>query len=256
MSKARMAAEALVSDYFAGRGESCPESDAKEIIAKVRIVDQVRWFPRKYVDDAIAIIRKAAFDIDDLAKNFLGIDVKVAELTKYDSLTGAPVYGLAHPTDWAIHVCRRATDYKPLYRATVAHEIGHLQLHSAVAAFSPESRKRPPVESEADDFMHNLLAQPNVLQMSVALVSHLYGIRFDQVMGGANLVHGRYLWKTRVLPVLVNNLCVSRQMLCLKFVRMGILNQESYEWHLSYAMPNVWLAASRSKPLGYSLRTR
>jgi hypothetical protein len=239
VSKPRTAAAELIADYFAWRGESTPESDAEELLNRVQIIDRSRWFPRKHADDAIAIMQKSAFDIEHLAADFLGVDLKTEDLSRFDPLTGAPVFGLANPDEWSIRVCHRAHSYMPLLRATVAHEIGHLQLHSCVAAFSPSSSRRPRVELEADAFMHDTLAPPVVLHMSVALVAHFYGLRIDQILGGANLAVGRYLWKQFVLPLLVNNLCVSRQMLCLKFLRMGVMSQETYEWHLRYAMPNV-----------------
>jgi hypothetical protein len=249
-----MAAAELVADYFGSFGESTPEVDAEALLSRVKLIQRSRWFPRKYAEDAIEIMHRAAFDIEHLAIDFLGVDLKTEDLSRFDPLTGAPVFGLANPDEWSIRVCHRARSYRPLFRATIAHEIAHLQLHSCVATFSPSSLRRPAIEVEADEFMHNLLLQPALLQLSLGLICHLNGLRIDQVLGGADLAQGRYLWKTHVLPFLVNHLCVSRQMLCIKCMNIGIMNRATYEYHLRYAMPNKWLNdESRQMPLRRSV---
>lgn len=255
MQTPRMAAEALLTDYFAWRGQATPDADARNLLRQVRVIDGTRWFPRKYVEDAIALLRRGAFNVEEVATDFLGVDLRIDDLSRFDALTGAPVYGLAHPDEWSICICHRARAYKPLFRATIAHEIGHLQLHAKSAAFSPASSRRPRTEFEADTFMHTLLAPPSLLHMALSLVCHLYSRHYENVVLGANSAPGRHLWRHFVLPILVNNLCVSRQLLCLKFLELGVINQESLQFHMSYVMPNIWLqqehrdAETRVSPL-------
>lgn len=253
MPNPRTVAIELIGDFFGWQNESTPDQRARDLINRIKIKRGSRWFPEAAVRDGCEILQRAAFDIEVLARDFLGIELKSEDLGRYDSLTGAPVFGLAEPDEWLIQICPRARQYMPLFRATVAHEIGHLQLHSQAAAFSPQSHRRPAVEYEADAFMNALLAPQAVLVLGVALASHFYSLPFKRVLFNANSESARCAWKRAILPVLVNHLCVSRHLLCVTFVEMGILSRETCQFHLDYAMPNRWLAPGGQRSKRFSI---
>lgn len=95
--------------------------------------------------------------MEDLAQNFLGLDLFLDDLSDFDRTAGAQVFGAAEPTSGVIKVDLRAVDYQPLYRSTVMHEVAHVVLHQGHAArvmnYSPRSPRRPGEEREADRFM-------------------------------------------------------------------------------------------------------
>jgi hypothetical protein len=175
------AAEVTLKDYFAHRGESAPDAQARELVRRIRLFSSGGWRSDTLVDTACQLLAAATFDVDDLVENYLGVGLSIEPLYEYDARTGSPVFGLADPPQWEMVICERALRYLPLYRTCVAHELGHLLLHTSSGrrqrqlAFSPAARNRPPEEREADEFMAALLAPRHVLSLSVALAAGAIG---------------------------------------------------------------------------------
>lgn len=133
------------------------------------------------------------------------------------------------------------------------HEIAHILLHAGarkrVVAYSPQSKTRPPEEREADQFMQEALLPQAVLLVSIARLADIWGIDIKEALAGANSERGRWQWKNRFFLPLVNNLVVSRHMLCLKLKSMGYFSETTVRYHLSYPLPNRWLRHSGQFPM-------
>jgi Zn-dependent peptidase ImmA (M78 family) len=256
MAEPWKAAAALMREYYDSKGQEWVAFSASRLIERVKLARN-RWADRTLRAEAAEIIRRAAFDVDDLVERHLGVDLEIESLRELDRVAGAQVFGLADTQRWTIAVCERAEAYEPLYRATVMHEIGHLLLHrfpsGRSVAYAPESRQRPPHEREADQFMHVALLPKSLLLLAIAHIADLWDIHPREAFSGANTDRGRWQWRERFLTPLVNNLVVSRQMICIKLLRVGIFSQETLEFHTSYTLRNRWLKHQRCGPLRRSI---
>jgi Zn-dependent peptidase ImmA (M78 family) len=248
MSKATATAAKVISKYFALRGCLSPEEQAASFLKRVTLTPSGRWRSDDLADTAAAILEASAFDVDDLAENFLHLDLSIEPLNDYDSKAGAQVFGLANPREREIVICERAERYLPLYRTSVAHETGHILLHGGLAqagsfAYSPDSKRRPSEESEADEFMVALLAPRSVVLLGVSLATHQAGLHIGDVLRRAISTWGLYQWRHWIFPCLVDRLCLSRELLSIQMRRYGIFDDATVSFHRTYAMPNRWRTA-------------
>ncbi len=248
MSVAQDAAGRLLTEYCRSQGRETPAVEAARLLSRIRVC-KARWANRDTASSALRLLGNAAIDVDDLAENHLGVTLSVECLERFDRYSGAPVYGVARPNSRHVTVCTRALKYEPLYRATIAHELGHTVLHqrdSGLHAYSPQSPHRPSIESEADEFMTAILLPDPVFHLSLAFVAHFHRIDIREIGSRADSNRGREQWRRYLLPFCVNSLCVSRHLVCVWALKRGFVNRETLAYHLTYAMPNRWLDPSSS----------
>ena len=247
MTRSHRAAASILRSYFSERGEEPPNAQAGEFLRRITMSRYGVWRSIELVDTACRILDAATFDVDDLAENHLGAGLFIEPLHEYDALAGAPVFGLADTDAGEMTICERAERYLPLYRTTVAHELGHLVLHGGglhnrALAYSPRSKIRPPEEHEADEFMVALLAPDNVLTLGVALAAHQRHLHVGDVLGRANTVWGRDRWRHAIFPSLIDRMCLSREFLAVQMRKWGFFSHETVEFHKTYRLPNRWRA--------------
>ncbi len=245
MRNPETAAHRLLDSYSQSAGLVCPVQDARELMDRVT-VDSLsnRWLPSRSCDDAESILERACFDVDDVAENHLGIDLAIQPLRHLDNKAGSPVFGCAILPQRRIIICTRTLEYEPLYRTTVMHEVGHIVVHGSAAPaqlnYSPGSRNRPVREREADLFMCMVLLPDPILDLAIAWASTTWELNYRSVTASANNKWGWDVWRRRMFPSLINKLCVSRQMLAYRMRDWGWFNQETVEYHQTYALPNRW----------------
>lgn len=249
----QVAAEAVIDSYYFGRREESPRLEA------ARLVNRVRFQGKKMtgfddVDLAEDVLIRSSFDVDDLAEFHLGIDLRVEHLDDLDQLAGAKVFGVAEPRRRRICICERATRYKPLYRTTVMHEVGHVELHTRRCArllnYAPFARRRPPEEWEADTFMHSALLPADILLLAIVWIAKRHDLNALEAIQSANSPRGRFQWQKYYFPAIVSRLCVSVHMTSIKLRQMGIFTRDTVEYHLSQrARPNRWMIAEDHRPL-------
>lgn len=247
MTTPHRAAASILRGYFAERGEEPPNIQAGEFLPRITMSRRGIWRSTDLVDTACRILNAATFDVDDLAENHLGVGLFIEPLHEYDALAGAPVFGLADTDAGEMKICERAERYLPLYRTTVAHELGHLVLHgpglqNRTLAYSPRSKIRPPEEHEADEFMVALLAPDNVLTLGVALAAHQCDLHLADVLRRANTVWGCDRWRDAIFPALIDRMCLSREFLSVQMRKWGFFSQETVQYHKTYRLPNRWRA--------------
>lgn len=111
----------LLAAYYRSRGEPDPAQQAyawlQAFVARHFNVDHGS------ISYAESILDRSTFDVEDLAQNFLGLDLFLDDLSDFDDAAGAKVFGSAEPTSGVIKVDLRAVEYQPLYRLTVMHEV-------------------------------------------------------------------------------------------------------------------------------------
>ena len=242
-----IAARQLAHDYFQNRGMESPEAQADEFLPRIHIYRKTgEWRSDTLIETALKIVdAQAEFDVDDLVENYLHAILNIESLRDYDKAAGSPVFGLTYPWSREILICDRAVQNLPLYRTSVAHEVGHLILHGASQEMSPlpyapGAPKRPSEETEADEFMIALLAPPNVIKIAVGLAAIRSGLHLSEVWHSANTLRGRRQWKDYILPRLVDSLCLSRLLLTIQMIKLGVFTEETGEFHKTYALPNRW----------------
>lgn len=241
-----IAAELTLKDYFAHRNEAAPDVQARELIRRIRLFSNGRWGSDTLVDTACRVLETATFDVDDLVENHLGIGLSIEPLEEFDSRTGSAVFGLADPPQWEMVICERALRYLPLYRTCVAHELGHLLLHSSAGrrerqlAFSPGAPNRPPEEREADEFMAALLAPRHVLFLGVALAAEQSDLHVSDVFRRADTTWGLDVWRHSILPCMIDRLCLSREFIAVQMSKWRVFSSETVEYHKTYRLPNRW----------------
>lgn len=254
MTRARIAAERMMRSYFKSRGESWPEDDANEYLARLDITriekSGLNDRQRSVMDD---IIRRSYFDVDDLIENHLEITVWIDDLSEFDTLAGARVYGHARPDMNVIALCERV-DYEPLRRTTLMHETGHMLLHGSKLAralcYSPNAKTRPPEEKDADEFMVSALIPTATLMIAVVRAADHGQMSIVEALTNANTKRGCWQWRRNHFPFLINRLCVSRQMLGLALQRRRIFNRATYDHHLTYCLDTVWSVNHKTRSLG------
>lgn len=249
----QLAAEAVLDSYYSKRGEESPRLEAARLVNRVRFQgNKMTGFDD--VDLAEDILIRSSFDVDDLAEFHLGIDLRVEHLDDLDQLAGAKVFGVAEPRRRRICICERATRYPPLYRTTVMHEVGHVELHTRRCArllnYAPFAQRRPPEEREADTFMHAALLPEDILLLAIPWVAKRHDLDAKEAILWADTPRGRYQWHEYYFPEIISRLCVSRHLICIKLRQMGVFRQRTVQYHLSRpARPNKWMNAEDHRPL-------
>jgi len=233
----------LVREYSQHLGHEWPGFSANDLLHRIQIQDG-QWSDWSLMSDVDRVLDLACFNVDELLQDYLGVKIIVEDLTELDAYAGSPVFGYAQPGMWAISICPRAKRYLPLYRATVMHELGHLLLHSAahprMLAYTPLAPSRPVEEVEADQFMHVALLPRPVLWLASARFAACWRLNLHEVFSNANTLRGRWQWRHRILRQSIDKLAVSRQLICIKLRQMGVFDNETLRYHLSYALPNKW----------------
>ena len=249
----QLAAEALLDSYYSARGEQNPRLEAARLVNRVRFQGN-RMTGFDDVEFAEDVLIRSSFDVDDLAEFHLGIDLRIERLDDLDQMAGAKVFGVAEPQRRRICICERATRYPPLYRTTVMHEVGHVELHTRRCArllnYAPFAQRRPPEEWEADTFMHSALLPVDILFLAIVWVAKRHDLNALEARQSADSPRGRFQWQKYYFPEIISRLCVSVHMTSIKLKQMGIFSQETVEYHLSRpARPNRWMNAEDHRPL-------
>lgn len=236
----------LLAAYYESRDEPIP---AEQAYAWLRAFVMRRFnVDRESFDYTESILDRAVLDVEDVALNFLGLDLFLDDLSDYDRAAGAQVFGAAEPASGVIKVDLRAVEYQPLYRSTVMHEVAHVVLHHGRAArvlnYSPRSPRRPREEGEADRFMAESLLPEPILYLAIVLAERLFGVDASAAFAGANSARGRYQWRHYYFPQFLNRLCLSRELVAVRMVQRGTFSQSTFDYHLTYPIPNRWRQAS------------
>jgi IrrE N-terminal-like domain len=254
MENPQEAAMKLLSSYFEAQGIECPVHGAKRLMARALVDPKTgAWQNWNLIEPAFQIIELMRYDVDDLVENHLDVRPSIESLEKLDRSLGSPVFGMARPNSRKIAVCERTLAYEPLYRATLMHEAGHVVLHGSRKSkdypYTPFSRNRDSREQEANDFMRHILLPEDVLYLGVGLMCSLNGMQIEESIRSANSKRGRWQWRNKHFPFLINHLCVSRELILNVLRRGGVISNETYDFHKSYPLPNRWLNAKTYKPL-------
>lgn len=258
MSRARREAARLLSNYFATKGRLTPEAQASSLIRRVLIGSDNRWQSDTIRETASGVLRSAAFNVDDLAENFLDVDLTISSLRDFDQRAGAKVFGLAYPDEHRIVICDRAEQYPPLYRSTVAHELGHVLLHRSAEpqrqlCYSPLAERRPHEENEVDEFMIALLLPERVLTLAVGVFAEMNGVALQDCLGHAGSARGRWIWRHLLFRRLIEELCLSRQLIAYRMRSVGYFTSETVRYHLSYRLPNRWRQSTPIQPMSRTM---
>lgn len=252
MLEPRQEAIDLLCDYFSHSGLEWPGHTAEKIQHRIA-TQNGRWLTRHHVADVDKILDESNFDVDDLSTNYLGATIRLEDLRYLDGYLESPVFGYAKPAEWSIAICHRALTYKPLYRATVMHELGHLMLHSfepkRAVAFTPFATQFPPEEVQANRFMVESLLPKSVLLLAIARFAETADLDLRFVLEKANLWAGRTLWRDCIFVPTVAALGVSRRMICLRLKQMKVFNDETCAFHKSYSANNEAANPDTSHPL-------
>jgi IrrE N-terminal-like domain len=237
-----LSADDLLSAYYASLGESPPSLAATRWLQTYLLRrGQTSTDSLEY---GFEILNRAIIDVEDVAENFLGLDLYIDDLQRFDEKAGAPVFGFASPETGRITICRRAEAYAPLYRSTVMHEVAHMILHGGpkmrTLCYSPSSRNRPPEEREADWFMAQALLPKSILYLAVVLAGRARGLFEGEAFRAANTRRGQFQWRNVYFPFFVNRLCLSRQLVAVRMSQERKFNDATYKYHLRYTMPNRW----------------
>lgn len=193
--------------YFKQNHQDVPEDVAVQILTKALVDRRThKWTSDNLANRAYQVIKEAAFDIDDLAENHLGLTMSVQTLDYMDCINNTSVYGVAYPDSDEFIVCERALEFKPLFRSTVAHEVAHCCLHKSHAyrslMFTPNIKNPGVEEIEANEFMTSLLLPSSLLKLAITYCCHFWRQDIKLVVGCANLECGRWVWKKKIFPFL------------------------------------------------------
>jgi hypothetical protein len=239
--KYRTAAD-LRSAYYASRHEDLPEESAYAWLRAYGLRNgRVDSDSLHY---AHTILNSSVIDVEDVAQNFLGLDLFIDDLTQFDHDAGAPVFGIASPETGSIKICLRAADYLPLYRSTVMHEVAHMVLHQGrrtrALHYSPSAFRRPPEEREADRFMADALLPKSLLYLAIVLAGRPFGLQEGEAFCAANTKRGRYQWREFYFPFVVDRLCLSRELVAVRMMQEQKFDESTFNYHRTYPMPNRW----------------
>lgn len=247
------AASELMAGYYEARGKGWPAIRADKALRRIPFAEDLPS-GQELETEARAVLDDAVFDVDDLAKNHLGIRLDVECLRRLDVIVGGPVYGHAVPEENRICACERTLQYMPLYRTTVMHEVGHVLLHKGAAnrtmLYVPSNPDRNRYEREANQFMKVAILPKSIFSLAIAYVCAALSIDREEAVKRANTTKGRYLWQKQLMRPLVNCLCVSREMLGIELLKRKIFSPDTREYHLGYALPTAWHTPIRAHPLG------
>lgn len=241
-ASAFLSADDLLSAYYARLGEAVPSLAATRWLQTYLL--RRGETPADSLKYGFEILDRSILDVEDVAENFLGFDLYIDDLQRFDEKAGAPVFGLASPETGRITICRRAEAYRPLYRSTLMHEVAHMILHGGrktrTLCYSPSSGNRPPEEREADWFMAQALIPKSILYLAVVLAGRARGLIESEAFLAANTRRGQFQWRNTYFPFFVNRLCLSRQLVAVRISQERKFNDATYRYHLTYAMPNQW----------------
>ena len=244
MDRPWKAAERTMVAYYATKGQEWPGHEAQAILDSVKVGVDRRWTDQSRLDWAETVLARSLFDVHDLASNHLGITIGIDSLEYLDEGVGAPVYGCAYPDSAEMVVCERTLSYKPLYRTTVVHEVGHVLLHkdthNRCLLYTPLGAPPGTEEYEANQFMQTAILPKPVLCLGVAYLCHIWRIDLRLAFGAANTERGRWIWRYRLFKPLINLLCVSREMICIKLRRIGCISEDTLRFHKKYALETLW----------------
>jgi len=237
----------LLHDYFKSHHETSPSDDAL-LLLKGFIEGGLRWRDDKVVDFAKSVMTRANFDVCDLAENFLGIDVYITDLSSYDERADAPVFGIARPASQTIEICQRAEKYEPLFRSTVMHEVAHIVKHSrgrkGAMHYAPAAKHRPQEEMEADRFMADALLPLPILFLSVFALAQQMALNPIEAFACADSSRGQFQWKNFYFTPLINQLCVSRELIAISLRHYRFISERTLEYHRSYSLSTKWRKAA------------
>src|SRR5687767_7431099 len=113
-------ADELLREYANHKGHEWSGFSASAIQHQI-VTRNGRWADWSLMPTVDTVLSQAQFDVDDLARNYLGITVISEDLSELDRYAGSPVFGFARPGTWCVSICPRACRYFPLYRATMMH---------------------------------------------------------------------------------------------------------------------------------------
>lgn len=236
-------AEATMTDYFASKGQEWPAIEADQILSRVGINRDHRWTNHQLVDQAQAVLSRATFSMDELVKDHLKISMSYECLDYLDESQGSKVYGCAYPQSREIVICTRTLGYKPLFRTTVAHELGHVLMHTDVqqrCLLYTERSGSSSEEREANAFMKAIILPKPTLDLAITYICDTYGIDVRLAFGSANSIRGRDVWSRCLFVPLINKLCVSRDMVCISMKQRGVFSEETVAYHKTYALKTHW----------------
>jgi hypothetical protein len=206
------------------------------------------------LEHAEQILDAARIDVEDLAQNFLGLDVLIDDLSSFDKQAHAVVFGHIRPTARTITVCTRALDYLPLYRSTVLHEVAHFVLHGGTdkaLRYAPGSPIRPPEERQADWFMSETLLPKPIQYTAVVVAAEISGLAPGDAFAAANTEYGRFQWRRFYFPFFINRMCLSRQLVSVRMSQQRHFDSDTFRYHQKYALPNRWRNSSHRETLDF-----
>lgn len=231
----------VMREYYHARGEQWPADEAKRLLV-LYVQAGFRWRPEA-AEHAYGVLARANFDVVDLAQNFLQFDMVVHDLRSFDTDAGAPVFGAAFTKSHSFAVCDRTTLYQPLFRSTVVHEVAHLVLdsqHAEHSYYAPHSAHRPRTVYAADKFMVGALLPKALLTLGIVVEADRRGIASGEALRGANTSRGLSQWRHIFFPSLIDQLCVSREMIAITMWRFGYFSPGTLDYHKTYALKTRW----------------
>lgn len=244
MANAWQIAANIMKEYYAQNDLRWAPLEATDILRSAYFDNEMRWTDKGLVTRAENTLSSSVFDVDDLAENHLGIRITFDSLAYLDDAVGTKVLGCAYPSSKEILICERALEYEPLYRTTVLHEIAHVLLHRDPAKrcfmYTPDDQHPNREECEANQFMAVAILPKSVLKLAVAYLCHVWRINPRIPFANANTPHGRWIWKNRLFASLMNELCVSRQLISIKMQKMHYFSPETAAFHKTYALHTRW----------------
>lgn len=255
MSRARRSATEHLNKYFRSIGYQSPTRDAYILMKRIGVDSSTHaWQNPQFYMDADELIRRSTIDTDDFVENYLGATLWVEDLRSLSNQLGCRIYGFSKPKSRVIVICETTFRYEPLRRATIFHEAGHLCLHRDIKReslnYAPRKHARPTEEREADEFMMSCMLPLSIFHLATARVCAFHKIDLTLAHQAACSRRGRWIWRYRLLPEMVDRLCVSREMLVRTLYRLRFIDFDTLQYHLSYRMPNKWLQTCRRKPNG------
>lgn len=231
--KPRMVATSIVGSFFSSFGLVPPELRARQLLRRIKVGRDHKWTDPDLAIEVGTFLRQTCFDVVQLVVH-TGFHVHFRDLG-IDPASGRKILGHHSAKEHVITVCRSTMDYYPLFRTTVLHELAHLLLHRH--GQNPESR----CEREANEFMQSAILPRAVLFLGVFLICQSNVVDPVLALQSANLLRGKYIWRHRLLPWLVDNLCVSRELIAILMEKEGWFDSATLQYHTSYHMPNKWL---------------
>ena len=246
----------IMKGFYNSRRQEWPALAAQRLMPMIRVRGS-RWVSAEDETEAAGILNRALFDVDELAEDYLGIRISRPLLKRYDDESGKLLgYSLTETPE--IAACRRTLAYRPLYRTTIMHEVGHQMLHIPCVidpvAGPPAAHIVASREREAYDFMRVTLLPKPILKLAIAYIAHVQAIPLDKVLVEANTNPGHSLWRRHIFRPVINKLCVSRAFVAVAMRKsLGVFTESTVRYHRKYALDNHWRTKAYSPPRGDTL---